>query len=236
MKIKRCNFLKNFCFKVVLTGIILSFMCAQIRSATIVNQRIGCLDMNRLLEESTYAQDIKAEMLGDLLTRKENIKTCQADISSLESEIKVMAEKLDEYEKARLNAYNVGASTASEQQQRDSVLPEVSSDTVNTEIIDSTSSVQVEVSSPAFTADEIEIKKKDLIAKKLDLEQYISATASEEKNIARKIKRNLLGKIYDAIKEVVEEEGLTVVLDSSNVVYDDGVIDITQQVLKRLKK
>jgi len=94
----------------------------------------------------------------------------------------------------------------------------------------------VQVSSPAFSYADIETKKETLTKQKLDLAEYISATEIEEKNLNKKLKKNLLGKIYDSIKDVVEEEGLTVVLDSSNVLYDEGVADITDKVISKMKK
>lgn len=240
--------------------------------ATIVNQRIGCVDMGKVTDSSPESKEIKAELLADLQTRKGNIKIFQSRIESLENEIKMMEEELSRYEQKIKPgsvfsstgtssgsskdssgvspdlSYSVPSSSASASEVSTAVrystepagqnLPSVTgavSQPVNTSTV-TAPVMEIMVSSPAFSAADIENKKSILTKQRVDIAEYISATEIEEKNISRKIKKNLLGKIYDSIKEVVEEEGLTVILDSSNVVYDESMTDITDKVIDRLKK
>jgi len=277
---------------------VFAFTLCFLHSATIVNQRIGCVDMNKVIEANPEAKAIKDELLADLQTRKNNIKNSQEQLAKFEKEIATMESEMLEYEKSKQqgtvavstgtsadvsNTVNISSQTLplqpSSTQQPQPSLPQQGqqqqyqqlqqpqpsspqqpsfrqpSQSSSMSVIRSTvppspegirtstgttkqniTNQKVQVSSPAFSYVDIDDKKLMLTKQKVDLAEYISSTELEEKNINKKIKKNLLGKIYDSIKEVVEEEGLTVVLDSSNVIYDEGVADITDKVISKMKK
>ncbi len=269
-----------------------------LRCATIVNQRVGYVDMNRVIEASPETKEIKDELMADLRTRRDNIKIFQNRIDSLEKEVKTMEAEMSKYEQSLKQqaispqpsadisvsspaALSPDLSAQSEMPRSSlfvssaqavvqpaavavstSAMPsshQYSTPPVNTlpavapvmapqeqyspaGVQASTASPQgvaanpVAVSSPSFTQADIEGKKDLLSKQKLDLDEYKSSTDTAEKNMNKKIKKNLLGKIYDSVKEVSEEEGLTIVLDSSNVLYDEGMTDITDKVVEKLKK
>jgi len=306
---------------------VLSFLAlagSVLRCATIINQRVGYVDMNRVIEASPETKEIKDELMADLKTMKGNIKIFQDRIDALEKEIKTMEDEMSKYEQSKNQqpavppsapspavsaaigvpspttlssspspAVNSAVSapspsafptpsspavSAATSAHSPAGFPTQSSPMTNQEVFGSSvthavpgafasppfntpvsissvmpqgafasvpGSVQISstaqqgtvaVSSPSFTYADIEAKK-DLLAKqKLDLEEYKSSAETTEKNMNKKIKKNLLGKIYDSIKDVSEEEGLTIVLDSSNVLYDESMTDITDKVIDKLKQ
>ncbi|MFH0948357.1 MAG: OmpH family outer membrane protein [Elusimicrobiota bacterium] len=220
-------------------------------SATISSQHIGCVDMNRIMEEYPDAKKIKDELSANVNIRKESIKNFRLQIDATELEIENMDDQLQKYDEAQKKLQE----KAQEPIVDSMTIPDVklSTDTVevSTQIISSTETVIVvdtgtvtnvssttfttAIASPTFTTADIEAKKKSLENQKDDLEKYISDTKQEEKAINNKAKKNIMGKIYDTIEEVSSEEGLTVVVDSCNLIYGEDAQDITDKVLKKLK-
>ncbi|MDD5686441.1 MAG: OmpH family outer membrane protein [Elusimicrobia bacterium] len=245
-------------------------------SATISGQRIGSVDINRIIEVYPEAKKIKEDLSASLQTRKTNIENFQNQIDSVENEIENMEEQLKKYEKAKqeamlipvaapVTAYSygepvktssgavgnislssgavallggaVGNISSSSGAVAMSGAAVGNSSSSNTAITASTGVLNMipEISSPTFTADDIKLKKSNLEKQKKDLVKYLESTKQEEKAINSKIKKNLFGKIYDVIREVSDEEGLTVVIDSSLIIYGEEVQDITEKVIKKLK-
>lgn len=183
--------------------------------------------MNRIMYEYPDAKKIKDELSANLNTRKENIKNFQSQIDAAELEIKQMEEQLQKYDEEQKKAKEIAAVSA---------LAEVADMSSSTETVVAVDTGTVtQIPSPTFTTADIEAKKVTLEKQKSDLEKYIAATKQEEKDINNKAKKNIMGKIYDAIKEVSSEEGLTVLVDSCNLIYGEDAQDITDKVLKKLK-
>jgi len=141
--------------------------------------------------------------------------------------IKQMEEQLRKYDEEQKKAKEIAAVAALTES------AEMSSSTETIIVVDTGTITQI--SSPTFTNADIETKKVTLEKQKNDLEKYITVTKQEEKDINNKAKKNIMGKIYDAIKEVSSEEGLTVLVDSCNLIYGEDAQDITEKVLKKLK-
>jgi Skp family chaperone for outer membrane proteins len=80
----------------------------------------------------------------------------------------------------------------------------------------------------------IALKERDLAAKEADYKEFQS---SQEKNLLELESRRtdvLLGKINKAVQEVAHSEGISVVVDKSNILFGHGAVDLTDKVLKKL--
>jgi hypothetical protein len=80
----------------------------------------------------------------------------------------------------------------------------------------------------------IALKERALAAKEADYKEF---QASQEKNLLDLESRRtdvLLGKINKAVQEVAHNEGISVVVDKSNILFGHGAVDLTDKVLKRL--
>ncbi|MBI3551195.1 MAG: OmpH family outer membrane protein [Elusimicrobia bacterium] len=81
----------------------------------------------------------------------------------------------------------------------------------------------------------IALKAKALADKENDYKDY---QAAQEKNLLDLESRRseiLLGKISKAIQDVAHQEGISVVVDKSTIVFGHGAVDLTDKVLKRLQ-
>ncbi len=180
--------------------------------------------MNRIMDEYPDAKKIKGELSASVNIRKENIKNFQSQIVAMDMEIKQMEEQLQTYNEEQKKTKEIAAGAA---------LAEVPSSTETVVVV--TTETVTQISSPTFTTADIETKKVTMEKQKSDLEKYIAVTKQEEKAINNKAKKNIMGKLYDILKEVSDEEGLTVLVDSSNVIYGEDAQDITEKVLTKLK-
>jgi len=81
----------------------------------------------------------------------------------------------------------------------------------------------------------IALKEKELARKEDDFKQY---QAEAEKNLLDLEGRKteiLLGKIHRAIEDVARQEGVSVVVDKTNILFGHDAVDLTDKVLKYLK-
>ena len=68
--------------------------------------------------------------------------------------------------------------------------------------------------------------------------EFKTYQAQVEKNLLEledKKTEILLGKIYRAVQEVAREEGVSVVIDRSQILFGHQAMDLTDKVLKKLK-
>jgi len=209
-----------------------------LHSATISIQRIGCVDMNRLLDQYPDAKRMKDELSTNLNIRKDNIKLFESQISSAETEIENMEGQLQKYNEKQKNTQLQAAAPATTTVRQSTGTIAVSTGIASTivpgaPVVSAAASPQV--SSPTITAADITAKKAALQKQENEFDKYKAETKKEEKDLNNKVRKNILGKIYDAIRAVANEEGITVLVDSNNLIYGEDAEDITDKVLKKLK-
>jgi len=73
----------------------------------------------------------------------------------------------------------------------------------------------------------VESKKKNLSGKVEDMKEELT-------RIEEEVTHQILGKIYDVIREIAREEGYAIVLDKKNVLYSQIENDLTEKVIKKL--
>ncbi len=92
------------------------------------------------------------------------------------------------------------------------------------------------VVSPVSTATVVSLEE-EIIWKKEELDDMVKEGEKEILKKEKEIKYQILGKIYDVIREIAKKEGYTVVLDKSNVLYSEkSADDLTEKVIKKLNK
>lgn len=231
--------------KIFLSIFLSSHLYICLYSATIASQRIGCVDINRVIKEYPEAKKIKDDLSEDLKTRKEQIKMLQNQIPEDENKIKNMEEELGKYNKFMKEKQEKQASAVEQMAMADAGSTAAPADGMGSStdtVVSSTDTVspavvpaEIQLSSPTFTQDDIDAQKTAVEKQKKDLEKYIKETEQAEKDINMKVKKNIFAKIYDAIKEISDKEGLTVVVDSYSIIYGEDAQDITEEVIKKLK-
>lgn len=66
------------------------------------------------------------------------------------------------------------------------------------------------------------------------LNKTLGETKNELAKLEKEITHQVLGKIYDVIKEIAQTEGYAIVLDKKNILYSEMENDLTEKVIQKL--
>lgn len=231
--------------------LILVAFSAESSAATISSDRIGYVDMDRILKEFPETGHIKTELLTEVTRQKEYITLKQKEIDTIKMEIRKMEEEIaaivSEISLAQ-DSVTLSTAAAHEVSPSTSAMPGFTFPTLS-----STAATTFFASTPArLGADPGErerlevsrkekeeqlIIKRELAAQKEKLLTEFKITSEKEiTDLDSKAARNIYGRIYDAIKFVADASALTVVLDGANVIYGEKGEEITERVIQRLFK
>jgi Skp family chaperone for outer membrane proteins len=70
--------------------------------------------------------------------------------------------------------------------------------------------------------------------KKEKLTETVDKMKDELTRLEKEITHQVLGKIYDVVREIAQAEGYAIVLDKKNVLYSEMENDLTEKVIKKL--
>jgi len=70
--------------------------------------------------------------------------------------------------------------------------------------------------------------------KKRKLNETVEKIKEELTRLEKDTNYQILGKIYDIVKEIAQAEGYSIVLDKRNILYSEMENDLTDKVIKRL--
>jgi len=78
------------------------------------------------------------------------------------------------------------------------------------------------------------LPEEEIRLKKKRLDELIATTEQDLAGLEKGISRQILGKIYDVVREIAQAEGYAVVLDKKNILYSEMDNDLTEKVIKKL--
>ncbi|MDE2290651.1 MAG: OmpH family outer membrane protein, partial [Elusimicrobia bacterium] len=84
--------------------------------------------------------------------------------------------------------------------------------------------------------DAVAAKEKEIADKEKALGDYEGGLEQNLVDIESKKSEMLLGRIYLAIRQTATENGVSVVIDKSAILYGQPSVDLTQKVLKKLEE
>jgi Skp family chaperone for outer membrane proteins len=87
----------------------------------------------------------------------------------------------------------------------------------------------------ASAAQSLATMKRDLEEKKSELEDTRKQAAADLAAFESQQSQLILGKIYQALRDVANEEQVTVVVDKSSILYGDASIDLTDKLQQRVR-
>jgi len=70
--------------------------------------------------------------------------------------------------------------------------------------------------------------------KKESLNEMVEKMEEDLTRLEKEITHQVLGKIYDVVREIAQAEGYAIVLDKKNILYSEMENDLTEKVIKRL--
>jgi len=76
--------------------------------------------------------------------------------------------------------------------------------------------------------------KRELDDKKAEMEELRKQASADLAAFENQQSQLILGKIYQALRDVANEEQVSVVVDKSSILYGDANIDLTEKLQQRL--
>jgi hypothetical protein len=87
----------------------------------------------------------------------------------------------------------------------------------------------------ASVGQSVDNMKKDLNDKKSELEEMRRQAKADLASFEGQQSQLILGKIYQALRDVAVEEQVSVVVDKSSILYGDAAIDLTEKLQQRVR-
>lgn len=91
---------------------------------------------------------------------------------------------------------------------------------------------EVEISTPIVVGKPL--PEEVISVKKKELNETVEKMKEELTRLEKEITYQILGKIYDVIREIARDEGYAIVLDKKNILYSEMENDLTEKVIKKL--
>ena len=110
---------------------------------------------------------------------------------------------------------------------------EVSSGTARAPISISTSAPPILPGIPS-PAPQLKDKEALLSLKESELQNFVGVAEEEVRGLEEGKTMTLLARIYKALEEIAAKEGYSVIVDKENILYGEGAVDVTQDVVWRL--
>ncbi|MFA5859826.1 MAG: OmpH family outer membrane protein [Elusimicrobiota bacterium] len=84
--------------------------------------------------------------------------------------------------------------------------------------------------------EKIKAKRSEYLQKEKEVAEYVQSSSQELKNLKRSCSQVVYGKIYDALIEVAEEEGVDLILDKTHILFGGKGVDLTDNIIKYVKQ
>jgi Skp family chaperone for outer membrane proteins len=169
---------------------------------------IGYVDMDKIFQVYPQTQAAKEDYAKQLKKKREQLAEKEAALAEIQSRAAVL----------------------------ESTLKQGAPPTAPT-VADSSSTVSAVPSADplANAAQSLATMKRDLEDKKAEMEELRKQSAADLAAFEAQQSQLILGKIYQALRDVANEEQVSVVVDKSSILYGDASIDLTDKLQQRVR-
>ncbi len=168
---------------------------------------IGYVDMDKIFQIYPQTQAAKEDYAKQLKKKREQLAEKEAALAEIQTRAAVLESTLKQ-----------GAPSPS------------------TIAVDSTTATTGPTEDPlASAAQSLATMKRQLDDKKAEMEELRKQSAADLAAFESQQSQLILGKIYQALRDVANEEQVTVVVDKSSILYGDASIDLTDKLQQRVR-
>ncbi len=177
-------------------------------------EKIGYIDIEKVFNEYKGTKRAKSELSEEIRNIKEEIVLIDNKIDNLERDIK-------------------DKSLSSIEEENTAGDSEKESDQADTSGQSASESSQDE---KAGGSDELSNKLNSLRSERARLENELKTVREDSFGADSKISHNIMGDIYDIVKEIALEKGYAIILNKKDIIYSRQDTDITEEAIKRLNE
>jgi len=226
---------KNLLLLAVIYSLFFSYYCFGIEISLEGTEKgktlsIACVDMEKLYKEYPKVEQSKKEYESLKKEKQTEIEEKEKEIKEIQDEIKKIEQEI---EKAKMQTSQQVEPVITSTSPETSVL--VSTETPS-EIVTLSTSTAVEQKIDISKLElELQEKNKLLEEKKVECEELKNKTQKELKEFETSKTMIIMADLYKIIKELAEEENISIVVEKGNILYGLPNIDITDKVIDRLR-
>lgn len=123
-----------------------------------------------------------------------------------------------------------------EQAQTPAVTPVTSTDTAAAQVSTVTvSGLEISTAALSAMADSVAQRERLLQEQETALLQEQRRTAEELKQLEKRRALQIYGKLYKALTQLADEEGISLVVDKSSILYGQTAMDLTERLSRRVR-
>lgn len=210
-------------------------------------ERIGYVDIKKVFNEFPKTREAKQTLKAKIKLKKEEIEKRKEEIKKEKEEIEKEQEKIKESEvKEKSTKFDIKKSTPpvvgiQNEKKKEELKPdEIKKITNEFEVKKDTATLsktdEFKVEKDTTTVKTIQDRRMDVLQKEKALKDFIKQAKKEIISRDEEYVETVLEMIYEAIEKVGQEEGISIILDKKEILYGKEVLDITDNVLERLKR
>jgi len=177
-------------------------------------EKIGYIDIEKVFNEYKGTKRAKSELSEEIRDIKEEIMLIDKEIDDLEEKIRDKSLSLIEEE-------NPSGDSEQENNQSDTATQSASE-----------SSQDEKRGGIAELREKIDSLKNE----KAKLGNKLKTIKEDSFKTDSKISHNIMGDIYDVVKEIALEKGYAIILNKKDIIYSRQDTDITEEAIKRLNE
>lgn len=171
-------------------------------------QRIGYVDMDRIFQVFPETKNAKEDYAERRTKLKEALRQREEEFENLRARIGVLESTVKDLESETTRRAQEGGDQAE--------LP-------------------AEVAQGMEAPQSVAELRAELEQKEVELEEARARAENELRTFERQQSRIILGQIYEALKQLAEEEQINLVVDKSSILYGSAEVDLTEELQRRVR-
>ena len=183
---------------------------------------VGYVDMELIFQEFPETKKAKQEYYAEVETRRKMLAGQEEDIAKLNQRLLVLKTTLESLVISTSAAAEAGVESSTEAAGGEEAAPEAGKS-------------EIEKSSATATKPELEKLEKEPDEKKEALETTKQKAVKELEELEESRSLQILGRIYNILEELAQEEGISMVVDKSSILYGSEAVDLTHKLKNRLR-
>jgi Skp family chaperone for outer membrane proteins len=180
---------------------------------------IGYVDMEKIFQLYPKTMDAKADYARQLKAKREELAKREAELNAVQTKLTVLESTL------KTGAAPLGHSDVDSSTSTTNPTPSVEESAIDPNL----------ENAEAKEPQSLVTLRKELQDKKADFEEQRKRAQDDLLAFERRQSQIILGNIYQALRDLAQEEQVTVVVDKSSILYGDATIDLTDKLQNKVR-
>jgi len=207
------------------------------------NTRVGFVDMERIFQEYPETRKARTEYRKEIARYKNDISQKEKELEQLEMEIAQMRGTISPAEPLSVSSAPSVSPVLFSSAAPGNVFPPdmaISSSTpppvsVTDPDVSPDPSQKLFSTTPYSPENTLSKKEADLLQKREALEKVRGTSVEALRAFEARQSRQILGRLYKALVQLADEQGISLVVDKSAILYGQDTVDLTEALSRRVR-